>query len=79
MKRFTSLCLLIIAAASIGCGSIAPPSPWWTRGSIDQRRRDDTQFDPYPSNQVGPVIEGGRPPYADATQDEFRYLNRQRP
>jgi len=69
-------CMLLVATG-LGCSSIAPPAPWWTRGSQDDQRRDTARFDPYPDVHSGPSLEGVRPPDFTKPASEFRYIREQ--
>ena len=31
-------------------------------GRIEQQRAREVRFDPYPDNNIGPKVDGGRPP-----------------
>jgi len=51
---------LLVAAASTGCGGGAA-SAFLNPPSEDQQRATAQRFDPYPENDTGPAILGGRP------------------
>ena len=61
MKRI-ALVLLAMAAvlATSGCGSLARPN-WFHPGPAVYQQARAEQFDPYPENEPGPAIVGGRP------------------
>ncbi|MAV36219.1 MAG: hypothetical protein CMJ59_12270 [Planctomycetaceae bacterium] len=58
------------------------PGCWWAKGGSVQKdmqsqRSWATLHDPYPSNDIGPAVDGGRPPGFEKQQPEpvrSRYL-----
>lgn len=60
-RRFNLLALGILLSAP-GCmsdpfgGLFKPP------GSVEAQRDRAVRFDPYPENDIGPHVDGGRPP-----------------
>lgn len=63
MKHYVSLalCAVMVLAAS-GCSSqtIARPN-WLNPGPAAYQQGRAHRFDPYPENDTGPAIAGGRP------------------
>ncbi|OHB81850.1 MAG: hypothetical protein A2W31_07055 [Planctomycetes bacterium RBG_16_64_10] len=47
-------------APLVGCGWL-PPVPWCHPGSASYQQRQAVRFDPYPENDLGPPVVGGRP------------------
>ena len=61
---------LIVAAVSLsGCRGIYVPS-FQGPGSADYQRAWAQRYDPYPENQVGPEVLGGRPREFEETRSE---------
>jgi len=61
MNKLWFLALLVVLATGIsGCKSVAPPN-WFHTGPAEYQQRRAEQFDPYPENEPGPEITGGRP------------------
>ena len=50
----------LIALPLVGCGWISPPN-WYHPGTADYQRQQAVQFDPYPEDDTGPPVVGGRP------------------
>ena len=62
--------LLIVVAVSLsGCRGIYVPSLQGP-GSADYQRAWAQRYDPYPENQVGPEILGGRPREFEESRSE---------
>lgn len=57
--RFPLLALLSLATCG-GCTSLARP-PLFDPGPADIQQARAIRFDPYPSPDIGPPVEGGRP------------------
>jgi len=74
------LCLCVVGLIS-GCkGSPAGTSRWggseFGQGSIDRQKNRAVTFDPYPLNDIGPPVVGGRPrefanPLPEAQRNEL--------
>jgi hypothetical protein len=64
-----SASLLIALVACWGCGSIAPPRVLHPGPAEYQQSRAQV-FDPYPLNDVGPYVAGGRPLQYDVPAPE---------
>lgn len=55
------VCLVALGVACLtGCPSIRTPG-FFQPGSAGQKRAEALQFDPYPLDDVGPPVAGGRP------------------
>jgi hypothetical protein len=52
--------LLLLAGLLTGCRGLAPPNIAYPGPASYQQARAQV-FDPYPENEPGPAIEGGRP------------------
>ena len=68
-------------AVSAGCRSLAPPN-FARPGTAQYQQSMAQQFDPYPENEAGPAVVGGRPrgyqkPAAEVLR--ARWLQWQRP
>jgi len=61
MNRLFCLLLTTAAAAWVaGCRGVAPPN-WSHPGTAAYQQSEAERFDPYPENETGPAIVGGRP------------------
>ena len=49
-----------LLAMMAGCQSLAPPN-WGHPGTAETQQKRAEQFDPYPENDIGPMIVGARP------------------
>ena len=56
------LSLLLLVAATLGCSATVRKPQLPHPGPANFQRNNAEQFDPYPQNDVGPAIVGGRPP-----------------
>ncbi len=75
------LLLVVMTAAVLGCKGSPPGSHRWGgsqygQGSIDRQKTRAVTFDPYPLNDIGPPIVGGRPreysnPLPEAARNEL--------
>ncbi len=62
MKRvFATLVVLVLVSPLVGCQGMRRPQ-WFNPGPIDYQRQQAQRFDPYPDQDVGPRMEGTRPP-----------------
>lgn len=77
MRRLSSVAwVAVLLAASTGCQGMAPhlarpnlASP----GTAEAQQARAVQFDPYPENETGPRIVGGRPlEYQQPPAEVFR-------
>ncbi|MFN9916159.1 MAG: hypothetical protein ACK53L_26450 [Pirellulaceae bacterium] len=76
--------LLAMTLAATGCrGTPAGTHRWgggpYGQGSIDRQKARAVTFDPYPLNDIGPPIVGGRPrefanPLPEASRNELTAL-----
>ncbi len=81
-NRSTLVAILALVVGLSGCRGMIPRS-FRESGPAEYQRRRAQQFDPYPENEPGPAIVGGRPqgydkPPAEATRARPRtgYLGR---
>jgi len=66
------LLLLAIAAALTGCATGGHPD-FWHPGNIQTQRLRAVVHDPYPDQDQGPVVMGGRPrDYAEPLPEAVR-------
>jgi len=75
------LLLAVMTVAVFGCKGSPPGSHRWGgsqfgQGSIDRQKTRAVTFDPYPLNDIGPPIVGGRPreyanPLPEAARNEL--------
>lgn len=75
MKRLLMASILMVAAA--GCQGTSPANFWrpgvaapQLRAEMQGRQQLSQQFDPYPSPELGPTMEGTRPPDFDRPRTE---------
>lgn len=61
MPRLTASCLLLWMCLSTGCQGLDRPR-WFNPGPAEYQQRQAVRFDPYPDNDIGPPVVGGRPP-----------------
>lgn len=59
MKRRVKACFVLVGCLP-GCCGLAPPHLQYPGPAGYQQARAQV-FDPYPENEPGPAIEGGRP------------------
>jgi len=59
-KMWFALLGMAIAGGSAGCRSTTPPN-WLHPGPAEYQQSQAQRFDPYPQNEPGPKIMGGRP------------------
>lgn len=83
MKCYQKLGLLLVALVTtcLGCkGSPSGSHRWggsdFGQGSVDRQKSRAVVFDPYPLNDIGPPIVGGRPreyanPLPEAARNEL--------
>lgn len=63
---------LIVALSSSGCASVMPPQ-FGVPSSMAMKQREAQRFDPYPDQQAGPEVLGGRPlDYSHAPSEPSR-------
>jgi len=61
MNRPCSLLVAaVLAVAAGGCRSVGPPN-WLHPGTAAHQQSKAERFDPYPENELGPEVLGGRP------------------
>jgi len=60
MKRLAPW-LLLAVCLSAGCRQMGKPQ-WFNPGTTEYQRQRAQRFDPYPDDDIGPPIAGGRPP-----------------
>jgi hypothetical protein len=62
MKNFRTAALVAILSAASGCQSQSLGLPHPLRPGTEQQQQTRAQrFDPYPENDIGPAVVGGRP------------------
>jgi hypothetical protein len=70
MRKFWTAALLAAFCSAEGC--VAPP-PVLHPGTEQQQQARAQRFDPYPENDVGPAVVGGRPQeYANPSAEILR-------
>lgn len=60
----TGLCFLALLASTVCCGCSHRPRAWGfpgAQGTVDRQKSRATIHDPYPLNDIGPEVMGGRP------------------
>lgn len=60
VRLFSLLSLGLLIGSLVGCRSLDPPSIAHPGTAQHQQMRAE-RFDPYPENEPGPAITGGRP------------------
>jgi len=68
-KRWLSVLGVLLLMATAGCRNLARPN-FACPGRIERQQARAQQFDPYPENEPGPKIEGGRPMEYAIPRDE---------
>ncbi len=58
----------VVGVSSTGCSSLAKPH-LATAGPVEYQQRQAERFDPFPDNNLGPAIVGGRPREFDAPRE----------
>lgn len=58
MSRLSLLVLLVLAG---GCASRTGWGFPWGQGTVDRQKSRAAAYDPYPLNDIGPEVLGGRP------------------
>ncbi|GIW98410.1 MAG: hypothetical protein KatS3mg111_1743 [Pirellulaceae bacterium] len=64
MRRQEHICLALIislAPLMVGCANRAGWGFWWGQGTIERQKARAAIHDPYPLNDIGPEVVGGRP------------------
>ncbi|MHC4399820.1 MAG: membrane or secreted protein [Planctomycetota bacterium] len=70
-QRFWSLLTAVSCLCAAGCSGLG--SNWSRPGTAAIQQERAEVFDPYPENDVGPPVVGGRPRgYQKATAEPFR-------
>jgi hypothetical protein len=64
------LTIIALAAASSGCTGLTRTYNYWQPGDARHQRSIAIAHDPYPLDDVGPEIIGGRPPSFDKSMPE---------
>ncbi len=80
-SRLKIMAALVLMVGAIGCKSGQLGSHRWGgsqfgQGSVDRQKARAVTFDPYPLNDIGPPIVGGRPrgftnPLPEAQRNEL--------
>jgi len=73
MRRLSSVAWgAILLVSGIGCQNLARPN-LASPGTAEAQRARAVQFDPYPENEPGPRVVGGRPmEYEEPAAEVFR-------
>jgi hypothetical protein len=75
------ICCALLGVLAVGCTNRDGTSRWggtpWGQGSVDRQKARSVVFDPYPLNDIGPEVVGGRPrgfqqPLAEAKRNELQ-------
>lgn len=61
MPRFVFASLIVLIAVSSGCASRRGWGFPWGQGTVDRQESRAVVHDPYPLNDIGPEVDGGRP------------------
>ncbi len=51
----------VVGMTVAGCAGTRYPT-WDPSGNLQQQRNQAVRYDPYPDNDIGPKVDGGRPP-----------------
>ncbi len=70
---------LMVTLLAGGCSSTIRKPRLRSPGTAPVQRYNATQFDPYPQNDVGPAIVGGRPKDFQLPPDEVVRARQERP
>jgi hypothetical protein len=54
-----AVAVAVLMLVSAGCGLSRPR--WFFPGRVEQQQDRAVYYDPYPDQEVGPKVEGGRP------------------
>jgi len=61
LRPTCAVCLLgFVLSAASGCGWMSPPN-WRHPGPAPYQQQRAVEFDPYPQDDTGPNVVGGRP------------------
>jgi len=73
MPRWFATIVLLVSPLTLvaGCGWIAPPT-WFHPGPAPYQRQGAVDYDPYPLNDIGPPVVGGRPRGFQAPHSEVK-------
>jgi len=69
-KRWPSVLGVVLLMATAGCRNLARPD-FACPGRIELQQARAQQYDPYPENEPGPRIGGGRPMEYAKPRDEI--------
>ena len=58
--RTSAAGIALLLATTIGCGCFSSIN-WRHPGTAPYQRQKAVRFDPYPENDIGPPVVGGRP------------------
>ena len=70
MRRIIFSCCLVVALCPVGCSRKVQKPSLFNPGPANYQRQNATVHDPYPLNDVGPPIVGGRPRDFQVPADE---------
>ncbi len=75
-RGYWAAVVAVTLVMNIGCGFSKPR--WWSPGTMGRQQNRAVAHDPYPDNQAGPEVVGGRPreyarqlPEAERSQPQF--------
>ena len=81
-RRFVATALLLfLLIASGGCNRLKNGPYFGPQGTIGMQRNNNVLHDPFPSNDLGPPITGGRPlgfeqPWAESRNIQSNHYRR---
>ena len=78
-KPVVAIFILALSLPLAGCSSAVRQPRLLHPGPAGYQRNNATQFDPYPQNDVGPEIVGGRPLGYQKPPDEVTRARQQQP
>ena len=79
MRRIKFLVAMVVVSSLVGCQEPMIRAMRWSaqgQGSIDRQKARAVAFDPFPLNDIGPEVVGGRPreflnPLPEAVRNEL--------
>jgi len=79
MRKFNRMAVSLSLFFLTACSSAVRMPQLYHPGPAGIQRANAEQFDPYPQNDVGPEIVGGRPLDFQKPPDELRRVRQQQP
>lgn len=61
LNRMTPCFTVLVCVAVVGLSGCQSGPQWGPQGTIGEQRARAVLHDPFPSNELGPPIQGGRP------------------